>query len=100
MAGVGPDVIKMDGLRDPDGPIANRESAARADVVIENRKPRGPHHFGLDHETADADNPAVGYASMSGFGAGQGAPIPDDGETAPLDSTARPCACSAAPTTS
>jgi crotonobetainyl-CoA:carnitine CoA-transferase CaiB-like acyl-CoA transferase len=53
-----------------------RELAARADVVLENFKPGGLARYGLDYESVAADNPAVVYASISGFGTGGGAALP------------------------
>jgi crotonobetainyl-CoA:carnitine CoA-transferase CaiB-like acyl-CoA transferase len=54
-----------------------QELAARADVVIENFRPGGLRRFGLDYATVAAANPAVVYASISGFGSGeQGATLP------------------------
>src|SRR6266851_3109078 len=52
---------------------AGRELARRADIVVENFKPGGLRRFGLDYETVSAGNPAVIYASISGFGSGAGA---------------------------
>jgi crotonobetainyl-CoA:carnitine CoA-transferase CaiB-like acyl-CoA transferase len=64
-------------LRDADDQAAARELGRRADVFIENFKPGGLARFGLDYETVSADNPAVVYASISGFGSGpQGAALP------------------------
>ncbi|SDC89618.1 Crotonobetainyl-CoA:carnitine CoA-transferase CaiB [Geodermatophilus telluris] len=51
---------------------AARELARRADVLVENFKPGGLARFGLDYETVAATNPAVVYASISGFGSGPG----------------------------
>jgi crotonobetainyl-CoA:carnitine CoA-transferase CaiB-like acyl-CoA transferase len=56
--------------------VAARELARRADIVVENFKPGGLRRFGLDYETVSAANPAVLYASISGFGAGPGAAVP------------------------
>jgi crotonobetainyl-CoA:carnitine CoA-transferase CaiB-like acyl-CoA transferase len=53
-----------------------RELAARADVVLENFKPGGLARFGLDYESVSASNPAVVYASISGFGSGGGRSLP------------------------
>jgi crotonobetainyl-CoA:carnitine CoA-transferase CaiB-like acyl-CoA transferase len=54
-----------------------RTLAARADVVIENFRPGGLTRFGLDYDAVAATNPAVVYASISGFGSGeQGAKLP------------------------
>jgi crotonobetainyl-CoA:carnitine CoA-transferase CaiB-like acyl-CoA transferase len=55
---------------------AGRELARRADIVVENFKPGGLRRFGLDYETVSAGNPAVIYASISGFGSGAGAALP------------------------
>ena len=56
---------------------AARELARRADVFIENFKPGGLARFGLDYEAISAANPAVVYASISGFGSGpQGTALP------------------------
>jgi crotonobetainyl-CoA:carnitine CoA-transferase CaiB-like acyl-CoA transferase len=64
-------------LRDPGDLAAARELARRADVFIENFKPGGLARFGLDYEAVSAVNPAVVYASISGFGSGP------EGETLP-----------------
>jgi crotonobetainyl-CoA:carnitine CoA-transferase CaiB-like acyl-CoA transferase len=56
--------------------VAARELARRADIVVENFKPGGLRRFGLDYESVSAANPAVLYASISGFGAGAGAALP------------------------
>jgi crotonobetainyl-CoA:carnitine CoA-transferase CaiB-like acyl-CoA transferase len=54
-----------------------RTLAARADVMIENFRPGGLTRFGLDFDAVAAANPAVVYASISGFGSGeQGAKLP------------------------
>jgi crotonobetainyl-CoA:carnitine CoA-transferase CaiB-like acyl-CoA transferase len=64
-------------LRDPDDRAAGQELARRADVFIENFRPGGLTRFGLDYDTVSAANPAVIYASISGFGSGpKGAPLP------------------------
>ncbi|MEF2978337.1 CaiB/BaiF CoA transferase family protein [Subtercola sp. YIM 133946] len=52
------------------------ELAARADIVIENFKPGGLRKFGLDYESVRSLNPAVIYASISGFGSHEGAALP------------------------
>ena len=63
-------------LRDPGDRAAAAELARRADVLVENFKPGGLRQFGLDYDTVRATNPAVIYASITGFGAGGGAHLP------------------------
>jgi len=64
-------------LRDPADRAAGQELARRADVFIENFRPGGLGRFGLDYDSVSAANPAVIYASISGFGSGpEGAPLP------------------------
>ena len=52
------------------------ELAARADIVLENFKPGGLAKYGLDYDSVAAQNPAVVYASITGFGSGGGASLP------------------------
>jgi crotonobetainyl-CoA:carnitine CoA-transferase CaiB-like acyl-CoA transferase len=64
-------------LRDAGDLDLARELARRADVFIENFKPGGLTKFGLDYEAVSAGNPAVVYASISGFGSSpRGASLP------------------------
>jgi crotonobetainyl-CoA:carnitine CoA-transferase CaiB-like acyl-CoA transferase len=56
----------------PGDAAAARELARRADVVVENFKPGGLARFGLDYAAVVETNPAVVYASISGFGSGPG----------------------------
>jgi crotonobetainyl-CoA:carnitine CoA-transferase CaiB-like acyl-CoA transferase len=64
-------------LKDPGDLGLARELARRADVFIENFKPGGLERFGLDYDAVAAANPAVVYASISGFGSGpKGAGLP------------------------
>ena len=64
-------------LRDAGDLAAAHELARRADIFIENFKPGGLARFGLDYEATSAANPAVVYASISGFGSGpKGASLP------------------------
>jgi formyl-CoA transferase len=42
--------------------------ARRADVVVENFRPRVKHRLGVDYEALSAENPRLIYASLSGFG--------------------------------
>lgn len=67
--------IVLDLREDADVALA-RELARRADVLIENFKPRGMAKFGLDFESVQRDNPGIVYASISGFGSGAGAELP------------------------
>jgi crotonobetainyl-CoA:carnitine CoA-transferase CaiB-like acyl-CoA transferase len=63
-------------LSQADDLAAARELARRADVFVQNFKPGGLARFGLDYESVRAVNPAIVYASISGFGAGGGADLP------------------------
>jgi crotonobetainyl-CoA:carnitine CoA-transferase CaiB-like acyl-CoA transferase len=54
-----------------------RELARRADIMVENFRPGGLARFGLDYSSVSAENPAIVYASISGFGsAPEGASLP------------------------
>jgi crotonobetainyl-CoA:carnitine CoA-transferase CaiB-like acyl-CoA transferase len=53
-----------------------QELACRADIFVQNFKPGGLARFGLDYESVRAANPAIIYASISGFGAGGGKDLP------------------------
>ncbi|MCW2637185.1 MAG: putative acyl-CoA transferase/carnitine dehydratase [Blastococcus sp.] len=59
-------------LKDPDDAALAHELARRADIVVENFKPGGLAHFGLDYDSVARTNPAVVYASISGFGSQPG----------------------------
>ncbi|MCR3749992.1 CaiB/BaiF CoA transferase family protein [Lentzea californiensis] len=63
-------------LRSEDDAALGRELARRADVVIENFKPGGLAKYGLDHASVSASNPRVVYASITGFGSGEGRHVP------------------------
>jgi crotonobetainyl-CoA:carnitine CoA-transferase CaiB-like acyl-CoA transferase len=63
-------------LRDDGDRAAAAELARRADILVENFKPGGLRQFGLDYDTVRATNPALIYASITGFGAGGGAHLP------------------------
>ncbi|MFC3897353.1 CaiB/BaiF CoA transferase family protein [Lentzea rhizosphaerae] len=63
-------------LRDPEDAALGRELARRADVVIENFKPGGLAKYGLDHASVSAENSRVVYASITGFGSGDGKHVP------------------------
>ncbi len=53
---------------DADDLAVAQDLAARADIIVENFKPGGLAKFGLDYDTVAASNPAVVYASITGFG--------------------------------
>ena len=60
-----------------DGDLAlARTLARRADVFVQNFKPGGLARYGLDYDSVRAANPAVIYASISGFGSGGGKDLP------------------------
>lgn len=61
---------------DPDDLQAARGIAISADVVIENFKPGGLERFALDYASISELNPAVVYASITGFGTAGGAALP------------------------
>jgi crotonobetainyl-CoA:carnitine CoA-transferase CaiB-like acyl-CoA transferase len=63
-------------LRTGAGRAAAAELARRADIMVENFKPGGLAKFGLDYDTVAAANPAVIYASITGFGSGAGRDLP------------------------
>jgi crotonobetainyl-CoA:carnitine CoA-transferase CaiB-like acyl-CoA transferase len=63
-------------LTDPADLALARTLALRADVLIENFLPGRLCRFGLDAATLLAENPALIYCSISGFGSGPGADLP------------------------
>jgi crotonobetainyl-CoA:carnitine CoA-transferase CaiB-like acyl-CoA transferase len=63
-------------MKDEADRAAAAELARRADILVENFKPGGLRQFGLDYDSVRAVNPAVIYASITGFGAGRGAHLP------------------------
>ena len=63
-------------LKDAGDRAAAAELARRADIMIENFKPGGLRQFGLDYASVRTENPAVIYASITGFGSGGGAHLP------------------------
>jgi crotonobetainyl-CoA:carnitine CoA-transferase CaiB-like acyl-CoA transferase len=63
-------------LRDERDRAAAAELGRRADIMVENFKPGGLAKFGLDYASVSAANPAVIYASITGFGAGDGKDLP------------------------
>jgi crotonobetainyl-CoA:carnitine CoA-transferase CaiB-like acyl-CoA transferase len=67
--------VVLDLKNDQDLGLA-RELARRADVFVQNFKPGGLDRYGLDYPAVSADNPAVIYASVSGFGTVGGKDLP------------------------
>ncbi|MEE8077360.1 MAG: CaiB/BaiF CoA-transferase family protein [Pseudomonadales bacterium] len=55
-------------LKDPDGLAVFMALAESADVVVENFRSEVKHRLGVDFEAVKAVNPAIIYASISGFG--------------------------------
>ena len=55
-------------MKDPRGKEVVLKLAAQADIVLENFRPGVVRKLGLDYESLKARNPAIIYASMSGFG--------------------------------
>ncbi len=67
--------LTLDLKNDADREVA-RQLATTSDVFIENFKAGGLDRFGLDYDSVRADNPNVIYASITGFGTGEGAQFP------------------------
>ena len=55
-------------LKDPRGLEVFMQLAESADVIVENFKSEVKHRLGVDYEAVRAVNPAIIYASISGFG--------------------------------
>jgi crotonobetainyl-CoA:carnitine CoA-transferase CaiB-like acyl-CoA transferase len=55
-------------LKDPRGVEVLHRLARRADVLVENYRPDVKHKLGIDYASLAAVNPALVYASISGFG--------------------------------
>ncbi|MEJ2087224.1 MAG: CaiB/BaiF CoA-transferase family protein, partial [Gammaproteobacteria bacterium] len=55
-------------LKDPDGHRIFMDLARDADIVVENFKADVKHRLAVDYESVRAVNPAIIYASISGFG--------------------------------
>jgi crotonobetainyl-CoA:carnitine CoA-transferase CaiB-like acyl-CoA transferase len=55
-------------MKDPRGKDAFMKLAAKADIITENFRPGVTRKLGVDYEAVTKVNPAVIYASMSGFG--------------------------------
>ena len=52
----------------PEGQDILHQLAQTCDVVLENFKPGGLAHYGLDYETLKGINPRLVYCSITGFG--------------------------------
>jgi len=63
-------------LREPTGAAEARRLALSADVLIENFRPGTMQKFGLGFDELAAENPALVYCSVTGFGADGGAHLP------------------------
>lgn len=62
---------------DADDAALARELARRADIMVENFRPGSLSRWQLDYESVRSANPALVYASISGFGSAEkGAPLP------------------------
>jgi crotonobetainyl-CoA:carnitine CoA-transferase CaiB-like acyl-CoA transferase len=55
-------------LKTAEGQETARALAAKSQIVVENFKPGEMAKFNLDYETLKADNPALVFASITGFG--------------------------------
>ena len=55
-------------LKDPDVQAIARDLAAGSQIVVENFKPGGMAAFGLDYRSLQQLNPALVYASLTGYG--------------------------------
>jgi formyl-CoA transferase len=55
-------------LKSPEGLEVFKRMAAKADVIVENYRPRVKHRLGVDYESMKKVNPGIIYASISGFG--------------------------------
>ena len=60
----------------PEGAATARELCATADVIVENFRPGVMARHGLSYEQVREANPQVIYASITGFGPGDGAALP------------------------
>lgn len=62
-------------LADPDDLRIANQIVARADVLVENFRPGSLDRFELDYATVSDTHPSLVYASITGFGASQGADL-------------------------
>jgi crotonobetainyl-CoA:carnitine CoA-transferase CaiB-like acyl-CoA transferase len=63
-------------LRDADGLARARALLVGADVLVENFRPGVMDRLGLGYEALHVERPRLVYCSITGFGAGAGAPLP------------------------
>jgi crotonobetainyl-CoA:carnitine CoA-transferase CaiB-like acyl-CoA transferase len=63
-------------LADDEDLVVAHALSRRADVVIQNFRPGRLARFGLDYDSVAERRPDTIYCSISGFGAGKGAPLP------------------------
>jgi crotonobetainyl-CoA:carnitine CoA-transferase CaiB-like acyl-CoA transferase len=59
-------------LKDSHDVAMAKALAKKADIFVQNFKPGGLQRYGLDYASVSAENPAVIYASISGFGESEG----------------------------
>jgi crotonobetainyl-CoA:carnitine CoA-transferase CaiB-like acyl-CoA transferase len=55
-------------LKDPRGVEVLKRLVRTADILVENYRPDVKHRLGIDYDTLAKENPALIYASISGFG--------------------------------
>ncbi len=55
-------------VKQPQGKEIFMQLAAKADIIVENYRPGVTRKLGVDYETVKKVNPAIIYASISGFG--------------------------------
>jgi formyl-CoA transferase len=55
-------------LKTPEGLAVFKRMAEKADVIVENYRPRVKFRLGIDYESIRKINPKIVYASISGFG--------------------------------
>jgi crotonobetainyl-CoA:carnitine CoA-transferase CaiB-like acyl-CoA transferase len=55
-------------LKSPEGMAIFRRMAEKADVIVENYRPKVKHRLGIDYESMKKINSRIVYASISGFG--------------------------------
>jgi crotonobetainyl-CoA:carnitine CoA-transferase CaiB-like acyl-CoA transferase len=55
-------------LKSPEGMAIFKRLAEKADVIVENYRPKVKHRLGIDYESMKKVNPRLVYASISGFG--------------------------------